>query len=115
MKLLAQISFPAALLSVYLGYTIFNPIPANAAVIFALSALFAYERYIQSQKLPSITKALDELKMEFQKQLEEQKADSEKRLSVIEDELGKQAIAKANSSSSSKPNGQKPVNKTVMF
>ena len=102
MKLLEQVSFSTTILGIYLGYTIFNPIPANAAVIFALSALFAYEKYIQSQKLPSINKALEDLKMEFQKQIAEQKAGYEHRLQVVEDELGKQAIAKANSSSSSK-------------
>lgn len=94
------------------GYTAYKPNPFTTIICITLAALFGYERHIQSQKLPSTQKALEDLKKEFQNQLEQQKAEHHTRISILEDELAKQAIAKANSSSSSKT-GTKTAAKVV--
>lgn len=99
-----KIPFAGTLLLAYVVYTTFVPVSiSHSIILFSLAAFAGFELYVQSHQLPSIKKTVEDLRTELFKEMQIQKETHEAKLQELEDEQSRQALIRANSSSSSKP------------
>lgn len=99
---LPKLPLAGTLLVSYAVYSAFVPVSiAHSIILFSLAALTGFDIYIQSHQLPSMKKMVEDVRNEMFTKLQEQKEDHEVKLQELKEEQTRQAIARANSSSSS--------------
>lgn len=99
---LPQLPLAGTLLLSYTVYTAFVPVSiAHSIILLSLAGFTAFDQYIKSHHLPSITKRMDELRLELLKELQTQKELHEGKLQELKSEQSRQAIERANQISAS--------------
>lgn len=84
---------PATLLLGQAIYLAFVPVTiAHSIILFSLAGLFAFNQFLLSKETPRLSTELAKLQSELETQLEKQKEQHEKRLTLLEDELGRSTL-----------------------
>lgn len=93
---------PGALLLAYAVFTAFIPVTiAHSIILFSLAGLFGFQQFLSHQeKNKQSENALEQFKQELEIKLAQQEELYGKKLSKLEDELGKVSLATIKSSSS---------------
>jgi cell division protein FtsB len=101
MKNLPKLPLAGTLLFSYSVYTTFVPVSiAHSIILFSLALLTGFDIYIQSHQLPSTAKKIADLRNEMLEQLKKDQEIYEAKLQELKEEQQRQAIARANASSS---------------
>jgi hypothetical protein len=105
-----KLPLAGTLLVSYAVYSAFVPVSiAHSIIVFSLTLFAGFDHYLQSHQLPSTNTKIEDLRKEMSSKLEQQKADYEVKLQKVEEEMSRQAIARANSSSVSSQPKKAPI------